>query len=73
MKFYFNFKSIHSRKCGLQKWRPSCLDLNVLNLNPTCAETDILQENNLNMMAADALAPHISIPSAAMLFTSYVE
>ena len=36
MKFYLKFKSFHSRKCiwkcCLQKWRPSCLSLNVLSL-----------------------------------------
>ena len=34
MKFYLKFKSFHSRKCiwkcHLQKWRPSCIGLNVL-------------------------------------------
>ena len=34
MKLYLKFKSFHSRKCiwkcCLQKWRPSCLGLNVL-------------------------------------------
>ena len=36
MKFYLKFKSSHSRKCiwrcRLQKWWPSCLGLDVLNL-----------------------------------------
>ena len=36
MKFHLKFKSFNSRKCiwkcRLQKWRPSCLIVNVLNL-----------------------------------------
>ena len=39
------------------------------SFNPSCAENWILQENNINTLAADTLAPCVTRSSAAMVLS----
>ena len=43
--------------------------LEMCNINPYCAGTELSRLNLVNVMAADALAPYVARASAAMLLT----